>query len=131
MLYEYRSDDVQCLAKMENMFNKMIDAYAATGVELAVERIGDRPCGVILDNPEYDEFINKIKQSIKDIIGQDPYCGSGSTDANVPLSMGVPAFCLTGAQGGGCHTREEWLDVASLKTGVSLILDFMARFCFK
>jgi len=45
--------------------------------------------------------------------------------------MGVPAFCMTGAHGGGCHTRGEWLDIESLKLGVALILDFMARFCFK
>jgi acetylornithine deacetylase/succinyl-diaminopimelate desuccinylase-like protein len=34
-----------------------------------------------------------------------------STDANIPLSLGVPALCLGGGgTGAGAHTLEEWYD---------------------
>ena len=34
---------------------------------------------------------------------------TSSTDANIPLSMGIPAVALgAGGTGGGAHTSEEW-----------------------
>jgi metal-dependent amidase/aminoacylase/carboxypeptidase family protein len=41
MMYEYRSDNKNCLAKMQNMFEKTIEAFRAMGVEVEVEKIGE------------------------------------------------------------------------------------------
>lgn len=128
MLYEYRSSNAICLEKMQAMFNAVIEAYRAMGLEIKVERIGDRPVGIEPETKDAKELVSMISSSIKEITGRDPIFAPSSTDANIPLSKGIPAICITGAEGGGCHTREEWLDVASLKTGAALILDFLSNY---
>ena len=62
------------------------------------------------------------------MLGKEAYLASSSTDANTPLSMGIPAICMGGAVGGKCHTREEWLDPESLLDGSRLLLDFMTSY---
>ncbi len=128
MLYEYRSSNAICLEKMETIFNAVIEAYRAMGLEIEVEKIGDRPVGIEPETEDAKELVNMITCSVKEITGRDPFFVPSSTDANIPLSKGIPAICITGAEGGGCHTREEWLDVASMKTGVALILDFLSNY---
>ena len=42
-----------------------------------------------------------------------------STDANIPLSMGIPAVALGGGgRGGGSHTLDEWYDPAGRELGL-------------
>ncbi|HAN42423.1 MAG TPA: peptidase [Sphaerochaeta sp.] len=128
MLYEYRSTSRKCLSEMENMLNKVIEAYRATGIEVEVERIGDRPCTGELDKDAHERLIEKARVSIKRVLGKDAYLSYSSTDANTPLSQGIPAICMGGAVGGRCHTREEWLDPESLLDGSRLLLDFMTNY---
>lgn len=128
MLYEYRSDNVNCLAKMESLFHEIVEAHRATGLEVDVQRIGERPVGYEPETDAAKELLENICTCIRSVIGKEPMLTSGSTDANIPLSVGIPAICITGAEGGGCHTREEWLDVKSLKSGVSLVLALLSGY---
>lgn len=48
--------------------------------------------------------------------------GTASTDCNIPLSMGIPAVCIGVYEGGGSHTREEWLNKAFLKRGLEIAI---------
>ena len=58
--------------------------------------------------------------------GRLPILCSGSTDCNIPLSMGIPSACFGVYEGKGEHTREEWVDIASIcpgmKAAMSLII---------
>ena len=46
-----------------------------------------------------------------------------STDANVPLSMGLPAVSIgAGGQGGGAHTSQEWYQPDTRDLGLRRIL---------
>ncbi|WP_320128183.1 hypothetical protein [uncultured Sphaerochaeta sp.] len=42
---------------------------------------------------------------------------AGSTDCNIPLSLGIPSVCLGCYNGGKAHTYEEWVEIASLEPG--------------
>ncbi|MBQ7508751.1 MAG: M20/M25/M40 family metallo-hydrolase [Spirochaetales bacterium] len=128
MLYEYRSTSRKCLCEMENMLYKVIDAYRATGIGVEIERIGDRPCTGDVDKDAHEALIEKARTSIRRVLGRDERLAYSSTDANTPLSQGIPAICLGGAVGGKCHTREEWLDPESLLDGSRLLLDFMTNY---
>ena len=45
-----------------------------------------------------------------------------STDANIPLSMGIPAVSIgAGGQGGGAHTPGEWFHPEGRETGLARI----------
>ena len=46
-----------------------------------------------------------------------------STDANIPLSLGIPAFSIgAGGDGGGIHTRGEWYDAKGRELALKRIL---------
>lgn len=45
----------------------------------------------------------------------------GSTDCNIPLSMGIPAVCFGVYEGHGAHTREEWVDIESTRDGMKIL----------
>jgi hypothetical protein len=42
-------------------------------------------------------------------LGLTPELGSGSTDANVPIALGIPATTISrGGVSGGAHSLDEW-----------------------
>ena len=46
-----------------------------------------------------------------------------STDANIPLSLGIPAVSIGGGgEGGGIHTHGEWYDSRGRDLGLRRIL---------
>ena len=123
MMYEYRSDNKNCLAKMQKMFEQAVETFRCTGIEVDVEKVGDRPCSGAIDETAFAALKNRISRAIKDTLNMDSREASSSTDANMPLSLGIPAVCISGCRGAGCHTREEKLEKASLLPGCRLLLD--------
>ena len=128
MLYEYRSTSKACLLKMEEMFNKVLEAYRSMGITVESELIGNRPCTGDVDKTLHENLIAKAEESVRRVLGKESNRAFSSTDANTALAVGIPAICIGGAIGGNCHTREEWLDPESLLTGSSLILDFLSHY---
>lgn len=127
MMYEYRSDNKNCLAKMEVFFKHTIETFRASGVEVLVEKLGDRPCSAEIAPERFTVLRERIKNSVKEVLGLDTFEASSSTDCNIPLSMGIPAICFGVCRGKGAHTREEYLETASLSDGCRLLLDFLYR----
>ena len=127
MLYEYRSDSKECLAKMQDLFRHAIEAFRATGIRVDVELLGERPCGSDIPQDAFDALKNRYFSSLKDVLHVEGLERSGSTDCNIPLSMGVPAICFGVVRAAGAHTREEKLETASLLDGCKLFLDFLYR----
>jgi len=128
MLYEYRSDSRSCLLQMQDMFNKVIAAYQAMGVTVEVELVGDRPCAGNVDPDAMTALNARAVESIRRVIGQEPVYYSGSTDCNIPLSVGIPSVCLGVCAATGVHTRSETLDLSSLPVGSLFCMDFLCHF---
>ena len=59
---------------------------------------------------------------MSDVYGGQTIFKSGSTDCNVPLSLGIPAICISAYRGGGAHTREEWVYKSSLPEGLEIAI---------
>ena len=130
MLYEYRSDNRNCLAKMEAMFLQVVAAYNTMGISVEAEKIGDRPCTGDVDPEKHRQLIDRAFGAIRRNVECEPVLRSGSTDCNPPLAAGIPAICMSPCSGGGAHTREEYLELDSLETGCCLVLDFLSEtFC--
>lgn len=73
----------------------------------SVELIGDRPAGKV------DESSPLVRHAIAATLeaNREPVLCAASTDANVPISLGIPAIAIgAGGTGGGAHTTEEWYD---------------------
>ena len=128
MVYEYRSTSKACLGLMEDMFVKVLDAYRSMGIRIEAKRIGDRPCRGNVDQALHENLIAKVNSSMQRVLGRECERTNGSSDANIPLSIGIPAVCISGAVGGRIHTRDEWLDPESLLDGSRLILDLLSGY---
>ena len=77
-------------------------------IDVEVKLIGDRPFGQVAMNSPIVQTAGAVIQSF----GLNPNYGMSSTDANIPMSMGIPAITLeSGGTGGRNHTLDEWIDV--------------------
>jgi len=77
-------------------------------IEIDVKLIGDRPFGEIFQAAP----IVQTAAAVIRAFGMVPTFGLSSTDANIPLSMGIPAITLeSGGTGSRNHTLDEWIDV--------------------
>lgn len=120
MLYEYRSDNAEALSFMRESFKDLIAEADCDNARFEAVLIGERPCGGEVDEAEFNALIMRCSEAIKTVTGEYPKRFSGSTDANIPLSLGVPAVTFGLLNGEGAHTREEWLDIHSLKLGLEI-----------
>lgn len=127
MLYEYRSDSRVCLENMQAMLQAVIEAYRAMGLTVEVRKIGDRPCGGDVDPAAEKALADRAAGAIRRQIGEEPVFRSGSTDCNIPLSLGIPAIAIGGCIGQGVHTREEYLELSSLEPGCRYVMDFLLQ----
>ena len=72
--------------------------------------MGERPSGVT--SPETAE-LKQVVATMK-TVEKVPVWETSSTDANIPISLGIPAFSMasqSGGRGGRSHSLDEWTDV--------------------
>lgn len=122
MLYEFRSDEREGLSFMQTKFDAIVEDFRSAGVEISTEVVGDRPCGLDVDN---SRLAQRAARAVEAHYGFSPALTSGSTDCNVPLSMGIPAICPGCVMGSGAHTREEYVEIDSLLPGLKVAFELI------
>ena len=122
MLFEFRSDEREALDIMQSSFDRVLDEFRERGVNIAVEVVGDRPCGLEVDNSFLAE---RAVRAVEAHYGFVPRFSVGSTDCNIPLSMGIPAICPGCVMGAGAHTREEYVEIDSLLPGLKVAAELI------
>ena len=123
MLYEYRSDEAAGLRGMEEAFSAVVEDFRAKGVEIEVESMGVRPCGEGVDRLAQKALSDWSEALLHRHTAGDIIVEPASTDCNIPLSLGIPAVSFGLCGGGGAHTRQEWIETASLETGLCIALE--------
>ena len=118
MLYEYRSDSAACLERMEAQMREIIARKTPKDAQVSVELIGLRPCARDVREAEQAALVDRCCAALERYVGVKPAVCSGSTDCNIPLSMGVPSACFGVYRGEGEHTREEWVALDSICAGM-------------
>jgi acetylornithine deacetylase/succinyl-diaminopimelate desuccinylase-like protein len=96
-------------------------------LKLHVERIGDRAAGALAPSSELAMSLKAVDRHL----GIATEARIGSTDANLPLSLGVPALAIgAGGNGWGIHTLQEGYDPTgrelALRRVLLLLLDMSA-----
>ena len=87
-----------------------------------IERIGDRPAGR-LENASNGQTLYDDLLAVDRHLGIRTEPRIASTDANIPLSLGVAAISIgAGGDGGGIHTRNEWYDATHREQALKRIL---------
>lgn len=107
-LLDLRSSDPRQLEHAESAIRQTLDnSVADNPVSLTLETIGDRPGGALPDDSSLLDTLRAVDRHLN--LRTEP--GLGSTDANIPLSLGIPAMAIgAGGTGGGVHTLQEWHD---------------------
>jgi di/tripeptidase len=98
-----------------------IENQRSTGGKISarLKEIGSRPGGQL---PEDAPILSAIR-AVDAHLGIKAHLDCASTDANVPLSLGLPAVSIgAGGQGGGAHTPSEWFHPEGREFGLQRIL---------
>lgn len=99
------------------------EAVAAEGVESKISLMGKRPSG----ETSASSRIVQAALEVTHRLGGQPQLDIGSTDANVPMSLGIPAIAIgAGGSSGDVHTSEEWFDPAHRDLGLHRLIALIA-----
>ena len=121
--FDLRSTDPEQLVRIEVELHRAIEDVVAdvnrraapsagkslsrSPVKFSIEKIGDRPAGRLSD----DATILATLRAVDRHLGIRTQNRTASTDANIPLSLGVEAISIgAGGDGGSVHTTAEWYD---------------------
>jgi tripeptide aminopeptidase len=93
--------------------------FGTRALTVTVESIGSRPCG---ETPAEHDLVQAAVEATR-LVGRQPDLALASTDANVPISQGIPAIAIgAGGRGGDAHTHGEWFDNLHGTVGVARAL---------
>ncbi len=126
--FDLRSTAAGELQRLELELHRAVeDAVLAANAGIAPEYalrstvrvIGDRPAGALPD----DARILALLRAVDRHLGLRTELRTASTDANLPLSLGVEALSIgAGGEGGGIHTVGEWFDARGRDVGLRRVL---------
>ena len=125
MLYEFRSDEAESLAIMEKHLWAAVEFYRTKGIAVTVTPVGNRPCSGDVDEAAMEDLRRRGSDACLHHYGVPIRYRSGSTDCNIPLSMGIPAICVGTYQGAKSHTREEFVEIDSLLPGQKMAMEMV------
>ena len=88
-------------------------------LEWKVELLGSRPGGEL---PSDSPLLAALRAA-DEIVGNESRIERSSTDANIPLSLGIEAISIgAGGSGGGAHSLQEWYDSTGRENGMKRAL---------
>ena len=117
MLYEFRADLPSSMRRMDANLTELVEKRLCYDVQIESELLGERPCGLGTDSGAAARFRAQNEYVLSNANSGELHIMLGSTDANIPLSMGIPAVTFGTVSGGNLHTRREWIEKKSLIAG--------------
>jgi acetylornithine deacetylase/succinyl-diaminopimelate desuccinylase-like protein len=110
---DLRALDASVIPQLDAMVHRLAERATADvtrdeavkAVRVRIERLGDRPGGAL----DAMHPLVRLASDATRWLGREPQSASASSDANLPLSLGVPSITIgAGGVGGGAHTEHEW-----------------------
>lgn len=130
---DFRSTDPQQLMRLEvalyravedavadrNAKARLLGLHMEKPLTFSIAKIGDRPSGHLPADSALLDVLRAVDRHLQLRTDQR----LGSTDANIPLSLGVQALSMgAGGEGGGAHTQAEWYSAKDRETGLRRVL---------
>jgi tripeptide aminopeptidase len=118
---DIRSEDMNVLKLLVRQVDDVIETANKPGEEfirVTKEVIGERPVGEL---PEEHPLVRLACRCLESQ-GIQANINIGSTDANLPLSRGLPAICVGLTHGGGAHTSKEYILKAPIAQGMAQLI---------
>lgn len=116
---DLRSETAEDLQAMRRILDQVIQASGQEGVVLNVEEIGSRPGGAL---PPSHWLVKAAWQALE-AAGIDPRLDGSSTEANAPLSRGIPAITLGLTRGSGVHSLDERIETPPIAQGLAQLVE--------
>jgi acetylornithine deacetylase/succinyl-diaminopimelate desuccinylase-like protein len=122
---DLRSEDPATLTGLVAQVQHVVARYQTSrwqqaGVHVMVEVIGDRPGGAVADDHPLVQAAFRSLTSLG--IPPQGNMRISSTDANIPLSRGVPAVCIGITDGANAHRFDEWITPELLPKGMQHLM---------
>ena len=122
---DLRSEDPHALAQLDVTVRAALERAAddenrrrtagTPPVRLEIQLVGDRPSGI---TPRAHPLV-QAAVAVNRALGRDAELASASTDANVPIALGIPAIALgAGGKAGDAHLATEWYENVEGALGV-------------
>jgi tripeptide aminopeptidase len=122
---DLRSEDPHALAQLDITVRAALDRAAddenrrrtagTPPLRLELQLVGDRPSGI---TPRAHPLV-QAAVAVNRALGRDAEFASASTDANVPIALGIPAIALgAGGKAGDAHLATEWYENVEGALGV-------------
>ncbi len=113
-LLDLRSVDADQLISVEAALRRL-----CRGDCTFLEAVGERPAAALPDDAPLLQTLRAVDRHLN--LRTEPRIGS--TDANLPLALGIPAIAIgAGGNGGGIHTLAEWYDPTGREIALRRIL---------
>jgi tripeptide aminopeptidase len=120
---DLRSESPLVLAGLIESVKHLVSNVNKPGVEVVAQTIGQRPAGEL--PPTHPLVLLAMECLLKQ--GIEPKITIGSTDANIPLSLGLPAVVLGITTGAGAHTLGEYIHIEPVMKGIHQLVDFVCK----
>ncbi|GAP05869.1 MAG TPA: peptidase M20 [Anaerolinea thermolimosa] len=123
MEVDFRSESAVALEELVTQALRSAKSLERPGVSIETTRIGWRPAGSI---PASHPLV-QLGVTILRSLNLSPHLDIASTEANLPLSLGLPALTLGLTIGHHAHTLDETIQVSPLAKGLAALVHFVAR----
>jgi tripeptide aminopeptidase len=115
---DLRSSSARALTDVHRTLTRFAHE-TASGLAVDIIALGDRPAGTLAA----DHALVQLAVACTERVGRVPQSAIASTDANIPLSRGIPAIAIgAGGAGGGAHTADEWYSDEGAEVGLERVL---------
>ncbi|GAC1702855.1 MAG: M20/M25/M40 family metallo-hydrolase [Candidatus Acidiferrum sp.] len=130
MKVDMRSESEQELARLETALRDCVAAGVRDEtesvkdrtkgkLEVRIEALGSRPAGEVRPNSPLLASLRAADEFVKNQSRPE----RSSTDANIPLSLGIDAIAIgAGGNGGGAHSLAEWYEPAGREMGLRRVV---------
>jgi tripeptide aminopeptidase len=130
---DFRSTSGEQLARLEAALHRAVEESVANcnlraktagsaskgPLSFSITKIGDRPAAALADDSPLLDALRAVDRHL--VLPTE--LRLGSTDANLPLSLGISALSLgAGGEGGGAHTLAEWYSARDRELGLRRVL---------
>ncbi len=120
MLVDLRSVDPAQLAHLEERVARLFqEVQQDTGVQVTSRIVGQRPAAALATEHPLCHGVSDIRKYLH---LRPALFSAASTDANLPLSLGIPAVCLGITRGALAHTVQEYIDTTPVGGGLKQLL---------
>jgi acetylornithine deacetylase/succinyl-diaminopimelate desuccinylase-like protein len=111
---DMRSVDPVALDRLAERVEGIISSAQTEEIRTTIEVLGERPAG----RTDPSSRIVRVASDILLELGFEPELNASSTDANIPISRGIPAICIGLTQGSGAHRVDESIEIAPIEKGL-------------